>query len=90
MFKRLVKRRKGLIIFLFGLLFNLLETLWFGRGTELGFNATPMSKAELVCDYIAIGIMVAGIYLIFRDAWARIDIKAHNVYFGSKDDKEQD
>lgn len=55
---------KGFRIFLAGLLFNLIESLWFGRNTELGFNQDPQSISEFVCDYIALSIMVFGIFLM--------------------------
>lgn len=62
------KTYPGITIFLAGLLFNLLESLWFGRGTELGFNMKPMSMGKLVCDYIAIGLMAVGAFIMFLDA----------------------
>lgn len=58
---------KGLVIFLAGLLFNLLETLWFGRNSPMGFNLYPMSAGELICDYIAVVVMVIGFYFMGKN-----------------------
>ena len=65
------KSHTGITLFLTGLLFNLLESLWFGRGTEMGFNPVAMSTNELACDYLAIAMMVVGFLLGIKDAMPR-------------------
>ncbi|MHC1722473.1 MAG: hypothetical protein AB9836_04610 [Aminipila sp.] len=41
---------RGVILGFFVCLFNIIESLYFGQGTELGFNRRPMSVAEFICD----------------------------------------
>ena len=74
----ILKDNYGLKIFLFGLWFNLMETLWFGRGSELGFNIHPASRGELICDYIAVAIMVVGFFFMIENIF--ITIHCHNLY----------
>jgi hypothetical protein len=60
-----MKKHKGLIILVLSLIFNLLESLYFGVGTELGFNRKPQSSGELICDCISIIGTLVGIYFIW-------------------------
>jgi len=78
----ILKGNDGLKIFLSGLWFNLMETLWFGRGSELGFNIHPASKGELICDYIAVAIMVVGFFFMFKSTF--ITIRCHNLYINKE------
>jgi hypothetical protein len=47
----------GAILMGAALLFATLETLYFGG------NWAPQSRAELVCDIIALGMLIAGVAL---------------------------
>ena len=54
------KKWKGFWIFVVGIIFNILETAYYGWGTPTGINVIAMSIGEMVCDYIALILMVLG------------------------------
>lgn len=60
----MLKKYKGFIIFVLGIVFNLIESLYFGTGTTKGFNLTPMSIGEFICDDIAMAIMILGMFIM--------------------------
>jgi hypothetical protein len=45
-------------------MFNFIESIYFGQGTEIGFNLKPQSIGEFICDDISIILIVVGIFLI--------------------------
>jgi hypothetical protein len=57
-------KSKGLKVFMLGIVFNLLESLYFGQGTDMGFNLKPQSVGEFICDDISIILIVIGSYLM--------------------------
>jgi len=63
----MLSKSKGFKIFVYGIIFNLLESFYFGRGTERGFNLKPESIGEFICDDIAIVMIVAGAYLMWHE-----------------------
>jgi hypothetical protein len=58
------KRYRGLTLFIGGIFFNLIESLYFGRFTTIGFNIFPKSIGEFVCDDISMVLSIIGIFLI--------------------------
>lgn len=48
-----IKKYRAVIIFAVALIFNLVTSLYFGTGTELGLNLKPMSIGEWICDIIS-------------------------------------
>lgn len=50
--------RHGAEFFWAGFVFNVIETWHFG------WNLKPQSPSEMLCDYIALGMMVAGIFAV--------------------------
>jgi hypothetical protein len=64
----LIKHYKGYFIFILGILFNLLESLYFGQGTARGFNHQAESIAEFVCDDIALALMILGFFMMMLQA----------------------
>lgn len=61
---KFIKEHKGFSIFISGIVFNLLESLYFGIGTKIGFNHSPQSIGEFICDDISIILFVLGAYLM--------------------------
>lgn len=59
----------GVILFGLSLLFNILESIYFGWGTPQGFNMKPQSIGEFICDYIAIFGMFSGVYLAVKEIY---------------------
>jgi hypothetical protein len=55
---------KGFLIFVLGLVFNLVESFYFGKGTEMGFNMNAASRPELICDYISVALIIAGFFMM--------------------------
>ena len=62
----MLKKYKGFLIFIGGIAFNFVESLYFGIGTKLGFNQRPQSIGEFICDDIAVIIMVLGAYIMYE------------------------
>ena len=61
------KKYKGFTIFVSGLAFNLIESLYFGIGTVRGFNITPINTGELICDYISLAIIILGVFIMAKE-----------------------
>lgn len=60
------------VIIISGLsIFNLLYSLYFGKGTELGFNLEPITKLELFLDNFTNLLMFAAILLFLYDVFIR-------------------
>lgn len=66
-FIRHLKNFRGFYITISGIILNVLESLYFGYGTKLGFNLKPMSVSELICDAICMIILILGVFFILRD-----------------------
>ena len=56
----------GISIFIFSILFNFIESLYFGWNTDRGFNLKPESIAEFVCNDIGLVLMGFGLYFMWR------------------------
>lgn len=70
----MIKKYRSVCIFATFLLFNLLESLYFGQGTAKGFNYEPVSVYEWICDivsdigmYFAIMMGTCDVAKVFRD-----------------------
>ena len=59
-----IKKHKGFSYFVGGIIFNFVESLYFGIGTEIGFNHSAQSISEFICDDISLVIMGYGTYLM--------------------------
>ena len=55
----------GISIFTLALIFNFITSLYFGMGTDRGFNLKPESIAEYICDDISLVLMGFGIYFMW-------------------------
>lgn len=60
-------KSRGFKLFVLGIVFNLLESLYFGIGTERGFNLKPQSIGEFICDDITTIILIAAAYLMWLE-----------------------
>lgn len=60
-------KHKGLIIITSGIIFNIIETLYYGRGAAKGFNMFPASLGEYICDSIALITIIIGYYIAAND-----------------------
>jgi len=58
------RKNKGLWIVILSIVFNILESLYFGMGTQRGFNLDPMNIGELICDGISTIIFFIGIWVM--------------------------
>ena len=58
------KDHLGLTVFFTGVIFNIVESLYFGTGTARGFNHKPESIPEYMCDSLSLTTMVVGIYMM--------------------------
>jgi hypothetical protein len=56
-----MKKKFGIICLVFGLVFGLMETQYFGN------NWTPQSKEEIMCDLASLLLSFAGFVLIKED-----------------------
>ena len=66
---KFLKLSLGVRLLGFGLIFSLIESFWFGRFSTMGFNLKPQSSGELVCDYVALFIMICGIFLLQHEVF---------------------
>lgn len=66
--KERVKRYRSIIILAIGLLFNLLESLYFGAAQGLAFNLHPLTTGEFICDDISLLIMAFAVLMGMYDA----------------------
>ena len=62
----IITKSIGISIFTLSLIFNFIESLYFGWNTDRGFNLKPLSIAEYICDDISLVLMGFGIYFIWR------------------------
>ena len=90
--KKFIKEHNGLCIFIAGIIFNLLESLYFGIGTDIGFNLKPQSIAEFICDDISLIAILIGGYLMglklanrYKDSYSKgfMDGSNGGVYINS-------
>jgi hypothetical protein len=61
------KKFKAFYIFCIGIIFNFCESIYFGMGSDIGFNLIPQSIPELICDIISVIIMFFAFCLIVID-----------------------
>lgn len=68
----ILKKYRSIFILTFFLLFNMAESLYFGQGTLKGYNNSPVSLAEWICDIIsAIGAFTALVIAMYDTGTAK-------------------
>lgn len=71
---KFIKEHKGVSMFITGIVFNFLESLYFEIGTEIGFNLKPLSIGEYACDIISAVLIVVGMYLMCLNIAKRLEV----------------
>lgn len=62
----MAKKYRSVFIFTAFLLFNLLESLYFGQGTPRGYNLYPINIWEWLCDIFSVaGMFFAGVMALY-------------------------
>lgn len=87
-----LKRYRGAVLFCSALLFDAVQTLYFGIGSEKGFNLQPESIAEMICDYMTTGVILVGLILSMFDLYlfkARLENAVNKAKFESEKQKKE-